>query len=293
MSEVFQYIDTDALYKHQGNQILETYKYTIEKDKESTHYICWSGGADSTCLLYELLEAYGSDHVVAVSMKYPWLLTDKWESERMHRDAIKAKLKLMGPKFSDFKHVEFIIDEKMITGPLLQASQLRGGSPQLVGWILNVVNYADDNSFIYTGAIKDDDISITNNGDGYRMMFEGAAKVVSKHITLREPYMYLPKTAILDKLFKNNLYDLVWFCEMPNEINKVCYTCRPCKLHSISLQLLATNQCIFEVDELVQKKAQEAFENLKKNKHELVYSKEGDIDIKPADLTDIERTENN
>lgn len=269
MSETFQYIDKNFTYAHDRNQILETYQSTIDKDRNSLHFVCWSGGADSTCLLYELLDAYGSSNVVAISMKYPWLLTDKWESEKMHREAIKAKLKLLGPKFTGFKHTEFIIEEDRVTGSLLQAVHERGGSPQLVGWMLNAVNYAENDSYVYTGAIRDDDISIINNGEGYCMMFEGAAKVVNKRITLREPYMRLPKTTILEKLFKYNLYDVVWFCELPRDINRVCHKCNPCILHKNSLQLLATNQCLHPVDEITQVKAKEALDKLNEDQQEL------------------------
>ena len=64
-------------FKSNMNHISASYQNT---ESNSKHFVMWSGGCDSTLLLYELLDAYGSDKVVAISYIMPYLLRDKWKN---------------------------------------------------------------------------------------------------------------------------------------------------------------------------------------------------------------------
>lgn len=213
---------------------LEAYRENDKSNPDATHFVLWSGGCDSTLLLYELLETYGPEKVVAVSCKYPWLYGSKKRSEKLHREAFKSLLDTRNKKYRKINHIELSIYND-ITGKYRQ--RRLGGLPQAVAWMLAVPLFASANSFIYNGAIKSDDLII--NLDGYHQMFNGIAKTLNSNIYLREPYIYYTKAQILEKLFHYNLYDSTWFCEIPLEPMVPCYNCQPCKTHIAALTELS------------------------------------------------------
>lgn len=217
------------------NHIKFSYETT---NVDAKHFVMWSGGTDSTLLLYELIMAYGAENVFAISYDYPWLLENKKLSEKSHRDLFKSKLECMkymnGNKIN---HTEIKISHSTITGKHLYASP--GGLPQAVGWLLSIPIYIPNDSYIYLGSIKDDDLTL-HMGD-YHKMFESMSNVLFRNIILREPYLYFDKYQILDKLFQYGLYDTTWACEMPQEINIPCGKCQPCIHHILSLQYLTNN----------------------------------------------------
>ena len=219
-------------------------KYQYDNDPEnSIHYVLWSGGCDSSLLLYELLDAYGCNRVVAVSYKYPWLDKEKYETERLHREAFKAKLKLRGEKFANINHTEFNISTKTVSGNNIDTAP--GGTPQAIAWILSIPLYAPSGYTIYTGAIKGDDLPLFIHE--YSEIFSNIAKVLKRDINLRTPYLYLNKSQIIQKLIEYDLYEETWFCEEPKDVNKPCYKCTPCSTHIsalCSLELMTTNDFI-------------------------------------------------
>jgi len=225
-------------------------------------------------MLYELLDAFGADKVCAISYKYPWLLDSKKRSEEIARDAIKAHLATLGPRFTKFQHVEITVGQKMLSGPFLDTNQA-GGLPQALAWLLSVPIYATDGSYIYDGGIRSDDLTLRL--EEYHMMFRGVAGVMRKNLTLREPYLYYKKADILAKLITYGLYDITWFCETPNDVSVPCYRCNPCTTHIAALIELSISD---NVSELVKKKALFELEKIKTKREEI-------NKILPADDHDV------
>lgn len=234
-----------------------------EDGKDSNHYLMWSGGTDSTLLLYELLDTYGPEHVFAITYKYPWLLDAKAQSEKIAREAIKAKLSTMGSKFRGFSHTELAINQEQINGPFMQAFQ-GGGLPQAVAWLLSVPIYASENSYIYDGGIRCDDLTLRL--EEYHTLFRGVAGVMRKGLTLREPYIYYTKANVLEKLIEYDLYDVAWFCEQPKDVTKPCYRCTPCTTHISALIELSITP---RVSDFVKQRALKELDKIKKKREEL------------------------
>lgn len=224
-------------YMEGQNQVIATYREWDEehKDDGGIHYIMWSGGCDSTLLLYELLEAYGPERVVAISYKFPWLYEKKWETENARRNAFKAKMKARDPKYNKFRHVEMETTIKQVEGDFINANSM--GLPQAVSWMLSIPVYCVSKSYIYTGAIRNDDLTL--HLEGYHEMFRGISKTLAKQLYLREPLIYLTKAQVLAKCFQYGIYDDTWFCEMPPEPTVPCYECQPCKTHIAALTELS------------------------------------------------------
>lgn len=232
----YEVIQPSTPYAGLNNQIQIAYG----DDKEAynkKHYVMWSGGTDSTLLLYELLKTYGADHVIAVSYRYPWLLQQKADNEKAHRLAFIAKAKLRD--IGVFKHIEMHITQEDIMGKpaYLEANQGRG-LPQALAWMLSVPILAEEGGYIYDGGIRNDDLTLRL--ESYHEMFRGMAGVMMRKLTLREPYLYLTKENVIEKLIDYDLYEETWFCETP-EATKPCGRCVPCKTHAVALQYLSEN----------------------------------------------------
>ena len=233
-----------------------------EDGKDSNHYLMWSGGTDSTLLLYELLDTYGPEHVFAITYKYPWLLDAKAQSEKFAREAIKAKLATIGPKFRGFSHTEITVTQEQINGSYMQAYQ-GGGLPQAVAWLLSVPIYASENSYIYDGGIRGDDLTLRL--EEYHTLFRGVAGVMRKGLTLREPYLHYTKANVLEKLIGYDLYDVAWFCEQPDDVTTACYRCTPCTTHISALVELSITP---RVSEFVKQRALKELDKIKKKREE-------------------------
>ena len=239
------------------NHIITSYQDV--DDNNNMHFVLWSGGTDSTLLLYELLAAYGPDKVVAVSYVYPWLTDEKIENERIHRKAIKENIKLLLSLKQDIRHIEFNISNEMISGE--GTGLYPYGLPQAVSWLSMIGMYLPQGSYVYCGAIRNDDLTLYL--ESYHKMFEGMADTLQRDITLREPYLFYEKYQILDKLFQYKLYDSTWTCEMPLGLNKPCTKCQPCKTHYNALLMLIE----YGSDELIKMQAKveaEKFCNINK-----------------------------
>jgi 7-cyano-7-deazaguanine synthase in queuosine biosynthesis len=220
-----------------GNMSFIKCRYNTDDNYDKKHIVLWSGGCDSTLLLYELLDAYGSKNVIAVSYNYPWLHPTKAKIESNHREAFKSKMKLLGERFSNFNHHEFginMIGDKVMSIPPLN------GLPQAMGWLFMIPMYANENSYIYAGYVKDDDFSTGGYKHHYTNIFDSVNKLIGReNLTLRLPYVGLSKYEIISNLIKNEIYDTAWYCEMPSSEHSPCMECHPCQAHISSLTYLS------------------------------------------------------
>lgn len=234
---MFKFIDdTYKVFIPNTNQIQIT--YDKNENKDSNHIVMWSGGTDSTLLLYELLQTYGPEKVIAISYNYPWLLKSKFEMENRYRELFKAKLRIVDPRLADFNHsvMTISVDNNMIRG---HHDHNRVGYIQAASWLLSIPQFATKNSYIYLGSIINDELE-TVKSESLNQLFEGICGVIGKDLYLRRPYLLFKKFMIIQKLIEYKLYDSTWFCEMPdNTNNKICGECNPCLTHLEALHTLA------------------------------------------------------
>jgi 7-cyano-7-deazaguanine synthase in queuosine biosynthesis len=255
------YID-DRVGRFCNDTVINTIKeaYGSEQD-ERDHYIMWSGGTDSTLLLYELLDTYGPQHVHAVSCTYPWLLATKAETERSYRQSFKAMLAAKRPDIANFDHTELHITQETVSGNQLYIQPGNGPAlMQAVSWLISMSTILSEKSYIYTGAIHEDDLSFRQ--EGYHKALEGINDLICKEIILREPYLWLTKDMIIYKLMQYDIYDNTWHCEMPEKPSCPCGKCSPCILHKSSLLKLSLELTTYKVDELIKLKAKNELESL-------------------------------
>lgn len=254
---MFKFIDdTYKVFIPNTNQIQIT--YDKNENKDSNHIVMWSGGTDSTLLLYELLQTYGPEKVIAISYNYPWLLKSKFEMENRYRELFKAKLRIVDPRLADFNHSVMTISvDNMIRG---NHDNNRIGYIQAASWLLSIPQFATKNSYIYLGSIINDELE-TVKSESLNQLFEGICGVIGKDLYLRRPYLLFKKFMIIQKLIEYKLYDSTWFCEMPyNTNNKICGKCNPCLTH---LEALHTLAYLYEsCSEYVKTQAKEIYDRL-------------------------------
>lgn len=237
------------------NQVSLTYK-DDPKNENGLHFLLWSGGCDSTLLLYELLEAYGCERVVAVSYKYPWLGDKKYETEKMHREAFKSKVKLRGEKFANIRHTEIEFNQKTMSGDHLLHHG--GGYIQAVAWLLSIPIYTLHGAMVYTGIINGDGLPLMIQE--YSALFKNLSNLMNRDIHLRIPYLSLTKSQVIEKLFHYDIYEESWYCENPPSIGKSCHKCTPCITHLSALTaLILTTE-----DKFIRLKAEKELDKIKK-----------------------------
>lgn len=212
------------------NYVKESY-LSDKYENDGTHFVLWSGGCDSTLLLYELLDAYGSNNVVAVSYKYPWLSEHKCTSETKYRSLFKEKMNKLGGNFANVRHMEIEISDKMVSGEPMYVKG--GGLPQSIAWLLSIPLYANKISYVYDGTIHNDDLVL--NLSQYQQIFQCISEILNRRLILRQPYLRYTKATIIEKLIARGIYDCTWFCELPIHKNKICTKCIPCKTHISAL----------------------------------------------------------
>lgn len=253
------------------NNIKQSYEMT---HSDAKHYVMWSGGTDSTLLLYELIMTYGVENIFAISYDYQWLTENKKSSEKSHRHLFKSKLDCMESMFGKkVNHTEIKITNSTISGNHAYVNS--SGLPQSIAWLLSIPIYIPDGSYIYLGSIKDDDLTL--HLENYHKIFENVSALLFKNLILREPYLYFHKYQILDKLLQYDLYDTTWTCELPCEVNKPCGKCIPCKDHKNALRELLE----YGSSDIIKMKAKMALEALSnKDSNDAYIANLSDKDLK-------------
>lgn len=195
---------------------------------ESDYVVIWSGGCDSTLLLYEVAERYSTkDRPVAAFSINHYLVNDKkTEKEKESREKILTELRARG--------LHVIHREITVTGDL-SCYNYTGGMQSYI-WLTSVLPYVKKDSTVYLGYMQDDDNSTFSlEQDMVKMM----CRMLGKKVDLLAPYAIHDKEAINTRLMELDLYDLTWTCEMTTD-GKRCGHCKPCKLQQKTILYMAS-----------------------------------------------------
>lgn len=202
-------------------------------DSPGRNVLLYSGGCDSTLILYSLLNAYPEKEIYTVAIRYPWLLEEKHESEFQTRHRYIKHLTEKGHIIhhseinvtqSTFDFLDGKKDQKVLNA-------VAGGSPQAIAWLSLISIYLDRGDKLYYGILGSD--SNAQYIDYYR---EGMKYILTtldrnNEIELRTPLRYKNKDYVLRQLLLNNIYDYTWHCEEPISKGVPCLNCHPCQTH--------------------------------------------------------------
>ncbi len=213
-----------------SNIIEELYGFN---DSPGRNVLLYSGGCDSTLILHSLLDAYPEKEVYTVAIRYPWLLKEKYESERKTRYNYIKHLTERGCKID---HSEFDVTQ---TGFDFLAndeddkglSAVAGGSPQAVAWLSLISIYLSRGDKLYYGILGSD--SNARYIDYYREGMKYILYTLDRdgEVELRTPLHHKTKDYVLRQLLIRDIYKYTWYCETPEEVRTPCHCCHPCQTH--------------------------------------------------------------
>lgn len=199
------------------------------------HVVVWSGGCDSTLLLKETAEYYGTktNPIIAISVEHYLLGNRKLKKEREVRETIKEEFNRRGLHI-EYRTIKIEGDMNFIN---------HTNSPQQTYiWLSTLIPYVKNKANLYLGIIRSDDTLI--HMDRVNELLKAQNKFLDKTVNLYTPYDRFNKSDIIRELMDCNLYDYTWYCEIPNEENgviKACGSCAPCTTHQLAMLELAFN----------------------------------------------------
>lgn len=218
--------------------------------ESARHYVLYSGGCDSTLLLYEALQQYGPDKVVAISCTFPWLQHHKMIHEI---EARKRFLKTLPQELQGFDTININVGWDVTANTKEHRTCLyASGLLQAYSWITSVLPFLHPNDWLYIGTIRGDDL-ITLCFREFCNMFEGCLKLLEREVHLCMPYVALNKSDVISKLIEYGFDESVWFCEQPvSDTSEPCTNCKPCKTHIAALSQIIVDP---DISKDVQSKA--------------------------------------
>lgn len=223
--------------------------------------LLYSGGTDSSLILYELIKRFPNLLIHTVSLDAPFLHKIKYESElKTRRTFIKYLLDQKCP----IRHQEISIRHNLIPEMEPYRDDARifnvelGGCPQAVYWLSTLLIYLKSGDHLYYGLLGIDDNTwcVPYYIEGMKYFLKTLDR---KDISLHVPLIYKSKDYVIQKLFEYGIYDYTWHCETPYEENVPCLECDPCMIHLKALAGMAE----FHEDIEIQKKARELVDKAK------------------------------
>ncbi len=201
--------------------------------------VLWSGGVDSTFLLYDLLTASNnrrgegeyvklteSETVRTISINHPQITMS--EMGAMARKKLVDKLKKKHG-FKGFAQTEIIISQ---TGPEANRNH-DDGVIQPVIWLAHAVQYLDTSEDCYIAYIRGDDVWHYRNY--LYQAFDSLQALLGKTGKLMMPLEWVKKSEIINRLESLKLLKHTWYCELPTKDEKPCGQCASCQTHKLAL----------------------------------------------------------
>ena len=187
--------------------------------------VVWSGGCDSTLVLWNLLhDKENNTNIRTISITHPALGASKEQAKA--RKLILKKLRDQGHRI---QHIEIEVNA---TGAQIMGSQ---NLPQATLWLGVVIPYLIDDEDLYVGYIRTDDI--WHEIQEYRWAFQYLAHVCGRGGSLQIPLMLSHKCDVIKQLRKARLLSLTFYCETPIK-GKPCKKCCSCLTHACGLHRL-------------------------------------------------------
>jgi len=186
--------------------------------------ILWSGGVDSTLILYKsLIQSNRGCSVRTLSINHPQVAGVKRMKEA--RAAIVSYLK----QRYDFSTIEidFQVDGKTID------DIKHDGLTQPLLWLFPALMYVDDDEPIVTGDIEGS--GVLRHFDKLLGIVDYSAAILGKRITMDTPLLHYSKAEVIKEFrsLDENLFLMTRYCESKKK--KPCMKCGSCIVHATAL----------------------------------------------------------
>jgi len=191
------------------------------------------GGGDSTLLLYklcnELKQAKDDKYKKPIALiSEPFYFdTKKRISEAKARVKIEEEFIAKGLAF----------DKILLKSEIQDSNNLlkygTHGLPQPGLWVLQFLPLLEDDSVLHFGYINGDHFWYQD--DNFKTMVNSFCKMLGKTVTLQFDLYYMEKEKIVGELKQHELFQYIWFCEMPGEVGQLCGNCHPCQTYKAAV----------------------------------------------------------
>lgn len=187
--------------------------YDIE---DKSIIVIWSGGCDSTALLYNIACKFPEKRITAYSViSY----TGSRKTDRKCRERLKKRFKEDGITNIDYKTVVCQVSP---------FSQNIGGLAQPCVWLSVLPSVlCRQAQLVCFGYIRGDDI--WHYKEHFKKTFDGMKALLDSDAELCFPLEWKDKQDILHYLDEHNLIDLCNWCEYADTYENGCGSCKDCK----------------------------------------------------------------
>jgi len=197
--------------------------------------ICWSGGCDSTLILWDLLQKQSKNDPPIRTIAIDHFAV--WAGEE--QDAARTKILFV------LRERGFRIEHETLTircgdrnglpcGTSEKPSTLR--IPQAPLWLINAIMHLEPKEDLYVGYIRGDDV--WHYIQEYRWVFQYAAYLVGREGKLFTPLEFFTKADVIQALKLAKLFQYCWTCSSPKN-GKQCGKCKECKTQKLALYELS------------------------------------------------------
>lgn len=178
--------------------------------------VVWSGGMDSTALLYCLAHKYPETAITALSVNG---YTGSRDTDKKCREQLKKR----------FKKENLNIEYVEVDYNLRYCGIQNGGIGQPLVWLAAISSaVVGMNNKVCFGYIRGDDI--WHYKEYFKNVFYNMRKFVNSDAELSFPLEFITKEDIIAYLKQHDLFDLCNCCEhADNYDGKGCGTCKDCK----------------------------------------------------------------
>ncbi len=183
--------------------------------------VLWSGGCDSTLVLYDLLRN-NTPAVRALGISHPQIANS--DMGKRSRELLTKDLKARG--LGAFERLELSLQ---CSGD----ADANGGIIQPLFWLSLAAPYLKDKEDLYAGWIRGDDV--WHHKEDVQGVFGWSQKMMNKTGSLCTPLEWFAKEDVLADLKKAGLLKNTWHCEAPTPKGKPCNRCASCKTHQTAL----------------------------------------------------------
>ena len=192
-------------------------------DEDHQKIVIWSGGADSTLLMVELAIVCKAKHMnlntISVDMDY--IHQDKIATEKKCRKKLLKFLKSCG--LDNIRESSITIKQSL---DFYDSSSVHIRYPQQFLWGVIPLQLAPDNSDVFFGFIKEDEVWHCSRRQEFFDIFN---RWHNLNLRFHDPYEYYTKKNVYIQLHELGLLKYIWTCETPTGVNEPCGTCLPCQ----------------------------------------------------------------
>lgn len=185
--------------------------------------VLWSGGCDSTLVLYDLAVKEGTRDrpVRALTVKHS--MVNAWREQAAARKRILARFEQLGLHVACSQVDLTFRGRHWPTSPMGQAT----------AWVAIAALMVEDKERLYTGHHEGDSmwLSWSNLSYAFQQLCSAGGK---NDVRWETPLFDVRKRGVIERLRKAKLHRLCWWCEHPRG-GKPCGGCAPCRAHELAL----------------------------------------------------------